>query len=238
MKATIKIGVTYTGDEEKHNNYVNWLKGSDDISIVRLSVQDNNPDIVKDLNGIVLSGGLDVHPGFYNNTIIDYPNRPALFDERRDEFEIAIFKLSQQQQLPVLGVCRGMQLVNCILGGSLSQDIGEVGNTLHRFEQRDKVHGIKILPGTLLEEITHLHTATTNSAHHQAISIAGEGLKINAFSEDGIIEGVEWTYPEGKPFFLGIQWHPERMNKSGLGESPATKNIRDRFIKECVDKVV
>jgi putative glutamine amidotransferase len=238
MEVAIKIGLTYTGTEEKHNNYVNWLKANEHITIVRLSAEDKNLDATKDMDGIVLSGGLDIHPRYYDNKVRDYANAPECFNEQRDEFEKAVFELSQQYDIPVLGVCRGMQLVNCLLGGSLTQDIGVASNSIHRFEEIDKVHGVNILPGTLLQEIINTPTTFTNSAHHQSILAPGKDLKINAISDDGIVEGIEWADPAGKPFFLGVQWHPERMFKSGLGRSPSTINIRTRFLNECAAKKI
>jgi putative glutamine amidotransferase len=238
MTPAIKIGLTYTGTEEKHNNYVNWLRVNEHITIIRLSAEDNNLEAAKEMDGIVLSGGLDIHPRYYNNEVSDYVNAPECFNEQRDEFEKAVFEISQQFHIPVLGVCRGMQLVNCLLGGSLTQDIGDASNTIHRFEEIDKVHGVNLLPGTLLQEIISEEKTATNSAHHQSIYKTGEGLKINAVSDDEIVEGIEWAEPAGKPFFLGVQWHPERMFKSGLGQSPATINIRTRFLSECTMKKV
>ena len=232
MQPAIKIGVTYTGSDEKHSNYVNWLKGNDLIEITTLSPLHTDPNTIRDFDGIVLSGGVDMHPRFYHNPITTYPNAPLHFHEKRDEFEIAVFEMTRQYQLPLLGVCRGMQLVNCALGGTLTQDIGATANTIHRFEQHDKAHGINIVKGTLLNEITGVDRTITNSAHHQCIDVLGEGLTINCGSDDGIIEGVEWTEKANKSFFLAIQWHPERMYKFHLNDLPAAKNIRDRFMKE------
>lgn len=232
MQPAIKIGVTYTGSDEKHSNYVNWLKGNDPIEIITLSPLHTELDAIKEFDGIVLSGGVDMHPKFYRNSNTSYPNAPQHFHEKRDEFEIAVFNKTQHHQLPLLAVCRGMQLVNCVLGGTLTQDIGAKGNAVHRFEEHDKAHGINIVKGTLLSEITAVDRTITNSAHHQCIDLLGEGLTINCGSDDGIIEGVEWTEKENKSFFLAIQWHPERMYKFHLSELPSAKNIRDRFMKE------
>ncbi|MEO6719499.1 MAG: gamma-glutamyl-gamma-aminobutyrate hydrolase family protein [Ferruginibacter sp.] len=233
MKRQIKIGLTYTGTAEKHNNYVTWLKTDDDISVVKLSAEDNNLDVVKEMDGIVLSGGLDIHPKYYGNNKSDYANAPECFNEQRDEFEKTVFEISQQHNIPVLGVCRGMQLVNCLLGGSLTQDIGNDSNITHRFDEIDKVHGVNLLPDTMLHQIINTDSILTNSAHHQSVNGPGKGLKINAMSDDGIVEGIERADSNSKPFFLGIQWHPERMFKSGLAQSPATINIRERFLSEC-----
>jgi len=230
IETVIKIGLTYTGTDVKHNNYVNWLKHHELVEITRLSVHDNNLDEVADLDGIVLSGGLDMHPKYYNNDVTDYPNRPFAFDEQRDAFEIAVFDASQLKRIPVLAVCRGLQLVNCALGGTLNQDVGLVGNAIHQFEVNDKVHGLNIVPGTILNDISKIERSVTNSAHHQSINLLGKGLAVNCTSDDGIIEGIEWDEQGDKAFLLGVQWHPERMFKLNLGDSPMSKNIRERFI--------
>lgn len=232
MQNKIKIGVTFTGTAEKHSNYVNWLKGNEAIEIITLSPEINDPEYIQNLHGIVLSGGVDIHPKFYNNTLTDYPNKPNHFDEIRDEFERAIFNLSQQKSIPLLGICRGMQLVNCLQGGILTQDNGIVANAIHQFETNDKVHGINITPNTLLKEILGVDRSIANSAHHQSIKKLGEGLVINCLADNGIIEGIEWQEKKNKPFFLAIQWHPERMHHFNLQTAPAAKNIRDHFIKE------
>lgn len=232
MNNTIKIGITYTGTDEKHINYADWLKGNDPIEIIALSPSHTDLKSIKEFDGIVLSGGIDMHPKYYESKVMDYPNAPSSYHEMRDEFEMEVFRLSQEYKIPVLGICRGMQLVNCLLGGDLIQDIGPSGNAIHRHELNDKAHGINIVPSTLLEEIVGQDRSVINSAHHQAIKTLGKGLEVNCTSDDNFIEGVEWSHPEDKPFFLGIQWHPERMYKLHLKESPLTRNIRDRFIEE------
>lgn len=232
MQTVIKIGVTFTGSDEKQSNYVKWLKANERVEIFHLSPLNTDLESINKFDGIVLSGGIDMHPKYYQNKEVNYPNAPRHFNEKRDQFEMAVFEKSQQNNIPLLGVCRGMQLVNCIMGGNLIQDIGPVANAIHRSGEHDKAHGINITPGSLLNEIMGVARTVANSAHHQSIDTIGNGLNINCVSDDGIIEGLEWTHTENKPFFLGIQWHPERMYKLHLGESPVAKNIRDRFIKE------
>jgi putative glutamine amidotransferase len=230
MQQIIRIGLTYTGTEEKHYNYVNWLKGDDQIEITRLSAADNNLDKVAEMDALVLSGGVDTHPKNYGSTVTHYPNAPAKYQEDRDEFEIAVFKKSQELQLPVLAICRGMQLINCVLGGDLVQDIGPEANELHRSDTTDEQHEVIILPGTLLADIAQVEKDEANSAHHQCVNTLGKGLLANALSADGITEGYEWEDKSGKAFLLGVQWHPERMYKLGLAASPLSKNIREYFM--------
>src|SRR5438105_15125407 len=128
----MNIGLTYTGSEEKHINYVNWLKQNDNINIVTLSAETKeNKGSISDCDALVLSGGIDVHPGYYNSNNFVYPNMPQQFYEKRDAFEISVFADARKRKLPVLGVCRGMQLINCILGGSLQQDLA-AKNSIHK----------------------------------------------------------------------------------------------------------
>ncbi|MFT3679331.1 MAG: aldehyde dehydrogenase family protein [Ferruginibacter sp.] len=231
MQPKLKIGLTYTGTEEKHRNYINWLKGNDNIDVIKLCAGEKNADFVKELDAVVISGGLDIHPKNYNGNAV-YPNAPGAFNESRDAFEIQIFHLARQQRIPVLGICRGLQLINCILGGDLKQDLGETGNAIHRNEGIDKKHAASILPGTLLNVIANTEQAEINSAHHQCVNKLADGLKVNAVSADGVIEGYEWAEKDDKPFFLCVQWHPERMYQLQLQSSPLSKNIRDYFITE------
>ncbi len=233
----MKIGLTYTGDKEKHQNYIYWLKGNNDISIITLSAEENNGELVNECDGLVLSGGIDIYPAYYKSSKTDYPNRPSQFQQQRDEFEIAAFNTAQEKNIPVLGVCRGLQLINCIYGGTLKQDLGKAPNSTHKAEvvnqvQKDKAHGISIETNTLLHDLVNSNRQVVNSAHHQAVQRLGKGLKINCYSDDGLIEGFERADTNGKPFLLAIQWHPERMYQFNLQESPVTKAIRDHFIEE------
>ena len=230
----IKIGITYTGTEEKQFNYINWLSKNAGVDIVTLSPETSAPETIKLLDGIVLTGGVDIHPQNYNCSITAYPNAPDKFNELRDNFEREVFALSQANKIPLLAVCRGMQLVNCILGGSLVQDIGSTANIVHQFNKQDKAHGITIVAGSLLQEITGVQRTIANSAHHQAIERVGNDLQINCVADDGIIEGIEWVNKNDRSFLLGIQWHPERMYIFSLSESPVSKNISTAFISEII----
>lgn len=227
----MKIGITYTGTDEKQLNYINWLSAFEGVEIITISAENTDSEIIKLLDGIVLTGGVDIHPKNYNSTITAYPNTPENFNELRDEFEREVFNISQVNKIPLLAVCRGMQLVNCILGGSLVQDIGTVASAVHQFNKQDKAHGINIVADSLLHSITGAERTIVNSAHHQAINILGNNLKINAVADDGIIEGIEWADKASHSFLLGIQWHPERMYKFNQSESAVSKNISAAFIK-------
>jgi putative glutamine amidotransferase len=222
----MKIALTYTGSEKKHLNYVNWLKGNNSIEIVELSADKNNLNDLSDCDGLVLSGGVDIHPKYYNSTELNYSGADD-FNVERDQFEMDAFNLAQENKLPVLGICRGMQFINCILGGTLNQDLGEL-NSNHKGSP-DKKHFVKISSGSLLYQIAKTENAEVNSAHHQAIDKLGKGLKVNCIAPDKTVEGIE-RVDEGS-FILAVQWHPERMFNFQLEGTSMSKGIREYFIQ-------
>lgn len=223
--------MTNTGDTEKHGYYVQWLRQQDDIEIIRLDTTDKNAHLLSQCDGLVLSGGVDIHPSIYRGNET-YPHAPKSWYRERDEFETALFKKARDREMPVLAICRGLQLVNVVLGGTLVQDLGDAGDKIHEAVYEDKRHSIRIEQNTLLHELVSGDGADINSAHHQAIDQLGRGLQPNARAADGTIEGIEWSNKAGKPFLLGVQWHPERMFMLGLGETPVSRGIRNRFIEE------
>ncbi|MEO8582657.1 MAG: gamma-glutamyl-gamma-aminobutyrate hydrolase family protein [Flavitalea sp.] len=228
----MKIGLTFTGNDEKHNNYVTWLRGDDDIEIIKLSAENRNDEMVRNIDALVLSGGIDSHPRFYNGNI-EYPGKPENgWNELRDEYELSLLENALNRSIPVLGICRGLQLINIYKGGTLFQDLLEKEIGHRTINTKDQQHTIKIQENTLLSEITGITSDVVNSAHHQSIKTMGEDLMENCRSADNVIEGIEWKDKSNKPFMLAVQWHPERMKNLGLGNSPLSKNIRECFIKE------
>lgn len=233
----MKIGLTRTRRLEKHQFYLDWLKANEEIEILTLSVDENNLEEINNCDALVLSGGVDVHPKFYDSDTV-YPGAPKEFNEKRDEFEIAAFQSAEKNNIPILGICRGMQLINVIHKGTLIQSLGMHDlNKVHKGSP-DKSHPVNIEPGTILYDIVDSKQTEVNSAHHQAIDKLGEGLLINARSDEGIAEGIERKDKYQKPFLLAIQWHPERMFRFQLENSPASKAIRERFIEEIKKSIV
>lgn len=224
---TLTIGITDT--ESRFSNYPLWIKGDDiDITVIKLS-NENSADLKK-CDGIILSGGLDTHPGYYNNKRVDYPLAPNEFNRTRDEFELDVFKYACEKNIPVLAVCRGMQLVNIALGGDLIQDIEEHGKLDHRRHgDIDGMHEIRVIKDSLLYEITGAESGSINSAHHQAVGRIANDLIVTAFSPDGIAEGAEWKDKNKKQFLLCVQWHPERLAQQQK-DNPFTHSIRKHFL--------
>lgn len=228
----MKIGLTYTGSNEKHQNYVRWLQADEDIELVKLSAEDDNLEELEDCDALVLSGGVDIHPKFYGNTKTDYVGAPDAFNEARDLFEISAYKIALDSNMPVLGICRGMQLINIIHGGTLIQDHGVDDISKNHVGNPDKCHALSIEPNSFLYEIIGEENVMVNSAHHQALDKLGAGLVVNASSGEAVAEGIELADPLKNPFMLAVQWHPERMFQFNLENTPASKAIRDRFIAE------
>lgn len=169
--------------------------------------------LVAAVDGLLLHGGVDLAPESYGET----PLRPEWSgDPVRDQFEIELVKQALAIQQPILGICRGHQLLNVALGGSLYQDIQTqvTGSLMHRSAQLyDKVsHDVEILPNTLLSQLyANQMQGKINSVHHQAIKTLAPGFAIEAISPlDDIIEAIRITTgPYADQFVLGIQWHPE-----------------------------
>jgi putative glutamine amidotransferase len=239
----MKIGLTYTGGPVKHANYVTWIRGvrnnevSRDIEVIKLSAGDDNFEDIRNCGGLVLSGGVDIHPSLYGGSDA-YAKAPSGgWKKDRDLFEQSVLEYALGRGVPVLGICRGMQLINVMLGGTLIQDLGEAGDERHESimvndKQQDKQHGVRVAGGTLLHEIAGKEKGVANSAHHQAIDRLGEGLTVNCRADDGTIEGIEWGDPAGKPFLLGVQWHPERMFTNRFPDTCLYGQIRERLFDE------
>jgi putative glutamine amidotransferase len=214
----------------KYDNYLRWITGSGDVKVIRLGYDENNFEQIKQCHAIVLSGGEDVHPKYYNKPELVKDYKLDDLDEARDEFEWKILDHVQKNELPLLGVCRGLQLANVYFGGTLVPDILSSGKPDHtKFPSgQDRYHNVKISDYSFLKEIADVESGEVNSAHHQCADIVGKGLMVNALSDDDVIEGLELKDCKNKPFFLLVQWHPERMTDPN---SPLTKNIRNKFIE-------
>ena len=234
MEKKIKIGITQCNPETTFNNYVNWIKSVDEsIEVVALSYEKDNFEEAEECDGILMSGGVDVYPTSYNNQRTSYPPQleKTVFDEKRDKFEFSIFEMATNESIPVLAICRGMQLVNVALEGDLIQDLEEVGKNNHRkMDKIDGLHTISVVSNSLLHEICQTTSGNINSAHHQAIGKLSEELIVSAVSPDGVVEAVELKNKDEGPWLLCVQWHPERMNDKE--ENPFSRNIKTAFLEE------
>jgi putative glutamine amidotransferase len=218
MKDTIVIGITFS--TTRFEFYPRWVIGNDrQIRIVLLAAHLSNAALLDDCDAVVLTGGTDIHPSLYNSERLDYPHAPKDgWDDARDYFEQAIFEQALIKKIPVLAICRGLQLVNASLGGTLLADLEESGKTNHRrMADADGEHWVQITPGSQLAEIAHTQQAMINSAHHQAVDRVADDLMITGISPDQVIEALEWKEPSKHASLLAVQWHPERVEQADAG---------------------
>ena len=223
MKSSITIGIT---DCDKFDNYKNWLETEPNVKVIHLSADKNNLDDMNLCDGIILSGGEDVHPKYYNK--LEYL-QDCHVNDARDAFEWRVLEQVQKERLPLLGICRGLQITNVFFGGTLIPDIPKSGKPDHsKFPDKDRYHPIIVNEGSLLAKATESVKGEINSSHHQCADAIGQGLIANSFSEDGIVEGIERVKSEGFPYLLLVQWHPERMTDP---KSAFSKNIKKSFLE-------
>lgn len=211
ISATLEVASSGDYDELSHmipRAYVDAVHRAGGVALL-LPAADRSPDDVVELvDGLLLAGGADIDPASYGAQ--PHPLTQGMVPER-DAFEIALAKTAIEENLPTVGVCRGMQLINVARGGTLLQDIPEThGHDGHRpslgtFAGAD--HDVRIAPGTLAARVIGSEVHTIKSHHHQGVDRVGAGLQVSAWSErDELPEALEMP---GRRFVLGVQWHPE-----------------------------
>ena len=180
------------------------------------------------LDGLLLSGGTDLEPGYYGERPISGlgPTIPE-----RDAFEMALLKLALRRGIPVFGICRGMQVLNVALGGTLYQDLPSQlgGDALQHCREALKwqpVHEVRVRRSSWLGGVTGGRPVRVNSYHHQGIKNLGRGLRASAVSPDRVIEAVEW-HDLSERWLVGVQWHPEGMRDT----SPEHRHLFESHVR-------
>ena len=179
------------------------------------------------IDGLLLSGGGDIDPSFFNEEPI-----PALgsIDPNRDSVEMSLSEAALEQDLPVLAICRGIQVLNVAAGGTLYQDISQHPKEILKHRQSapgwHASHTIQIEPGSLMYGMFDKQTGRVNSFHHQSVRDTADGFYVSARSIDGIIEAIE---SQKHRFMLGVQFHPEMM----FQHHPEAANIFAAFVEAC-----
>jgi putative glutamine amidotransferase len=195
----MRVAVT-SGSKAKIDPYL--------VALEEVGIQaERNPDSLDSLDGLLLTGGSDINPARYGQSNAGSDE----VDDVRDELEIRLLREALAVHRPVLGICRGLQLLNVACGGTLVQHLGS--SEVHR--QRPQgveagkhpgAHRVWVAPETRLAGIMGAGGCDVNSRHHQAIENLGQGLIVSAIAEDGVIEAVEMP---GAAFAVAVQWHPE-----------------------------
>lgn len=191
--------------------YVNATRAAGLTPIVVPPVEPSELEpILEVVSGVILTGGEDVDP-------VHYQTRPSprTFEPHRprDVCELALARAARDRRMPTLAICRGIQLVNVALGGTLVQDIPTERPSDIDHDQSaaraDRLHDVEISAGSRLAAAVGATRISVNSSHHQAVDRAADGLAVTAHAPDGIIEGVEWNRDGW--WMLGVQWHPEEL---------------------------
>ncbi len=238
------IGITYGTIQTRllkygidiNKDYIHAMQAHR-ANVIRIFVSDSNQDIIKKLqkiSGLLIPGGFDIHPSRYGEAEYKYLES---VDKKLDELEFFVLAYAQKHKMPVLGICRGCQMLNVLYGGSLYQDIPTQFKSDKKVIHRKSLnlyvythampcyHEINIFKNSRLRTIMENDTISVNSYHHQAVKKLALGFIINARSLDGSVEGIEHT---GETFIVGTQFHPEMMRQ----ENPLFDNLFKEFVKE------
>ncbi len=193
-----------------------------------VSAEDDLEAVVAACDGLLLPGGADIDPGLYGQSPTPACGQPSA---ARDALEFPLLKAFLDADKPVFGICRGAQVLNVALGGTMHQDIKQVQEVNHAdfFSRARSAHGISVHAGTRLSQVLGNGAHRVNSIHHQAMDTIGEGLIVSAVSEDGFAEALE--LPRSR-FCLGVQWHPEHM----APKNPAQQALFQAFVDACRER--
>ncbi len=196
-----------------------WQLGRHNVDARRLNAAAGYPE--GEFSGFVIGGGNDIDPAIYGGDVSTSPS----VDPVRDEFELAVLELADRTAVPVLGICRGAQLLNVSRGGKLYGDIRD--RRVHTSNRGTLLprKQVSIEPGSVLADFIGGGTTRVNSLHHQAISETGRGLTVSARDRDDIVQGIESV---SGPLRLGVQWHPEY-----LPQRADQRRLFARFVAAC-----
>lgn len=228
---TIALSKGYPYDN--YQFYHKWVANGDSTAqVIELYNRpfDEALSKLEECQALIITGGPDVYPGKYGKE--SDTARCGTFDFKRDSLEFALIKKALELEMPIFGICRGEQILNVAMGGSLIIDIPTDHDTLIKHNTPDWklcFHDVYIEPGTKIAWVTNVISGNVSSSHHQAIDQIADVFKVVARSTNGIVEAIEWKEPENKSFLMAVQWHPEMMNY----EEPLSKGLIDLLIYEA-----
>lgn len=212
-KILISTGMLYAEDDKWNTlvpiAYSEAIKRVGGVPVIVPNIADDDliDSYVEMCDGFLFTGGVDINPMIYNEEMILETKK---YSFERDEFELKLLEKIRDINKPILGICRGMQLINSVYGGSLYQDLKTAGfNLNHNNPQniKDGTHSIAIEKDSILFDIFG-EKEIVNSYHHQAVKDVAEGFRVTSRAKDGIVESMEWT---GERYIHLVQFHPEMM---------------------------
>lgn len=213
MNARLRVALVRL---ERSDDYIGALEsaGAEVVLLDPLADRDDTEDRLAGVQGVCLPGGWDVDPAHYGE--LSHPT-VQVAEAARDALELELARSAVQQDVPLLAICRGMQILNVALGGTLVQDIPDQwpGSNAHAVSHAStaQAHAIDVLIGSRLHQaVTAGMARQVNSRHHQAVRTPGRGLRVTASAPDGVVEGIE--LPDAA-FCVGVQWHPENYWRTG-----------------------
>ncbi len=227
------IGITSDFDYKTHKtwvreHYIQAVLAAGGLPFILPSLKPEAATaVIGQLRGLLLTGGGDIDP-----FLLGEEPSPHLeeVDPVRDSFELALAREAIKANLPLLGICRGAQILAVAAGGRLAQHLDEAcPGRIQHFQRRAPwfaSHSVQIEEATLLNKLTGKRTLEVNSLHHQAVSVVPHGFKVAAYAPDGVVEALESNTAS---FILGLQWHPEALVES----CPDSRNIFSSFIRAC-----
>ena len=205
------IGITTYGRDDANKvslpaEYSDAVRRAGGIPLLIPPGEEQWTDLLPHLDGIILAGGGDMDPALYAG---NHHETIYMIDPERDNSELTLTNQVIEKGLPTLGICRGMQVINVALGGTLIEHLpDEVGEDVaHRMPPREPtIHGVDVMPGSKLADILQSQRIESASWHHQAVRSVAEPLAVTAHAPDGIVEAAE--LPD-HPWLVAVQWHPE-----------------------------
>ncbi len=207
--------------------YVDAVRRAGGIPILLPSGENNWAAIIHMVDAVIVIGGGDLHPDYYGGNH-EHPELGRI-DRERDESEISLLTLLiTKKQLPTLCICRGMQIANVVLGGTLHEDILDImAEDIHRGADKGwTMQPVKVDAASLLAKTMGTTAVSPASGHHQAVKDLGEGLQVTAVAPDGIIEALELP---AHPWFVCVQWHPE----VSAADDPTQQRLFDTLVQRA-----
>ena len=233
-KPIIGLTSSYVKNEAKDqiflpHNYFEAIRhfGGIPLLIPVCTTEEEMEYLLSQCDGVLLTGGNDIDPTLYGETVL---NDTVEIAWERDRDETRLLKLATARNLPIFGICRGIQIMNVYFGGTLYQDIPAQMETqvAHRMEKpyHRTCHDCLVQSGTAMHELFGQDVVAVNSHHHQAIKDVAPGFEIMGRSEDGIVEAIA---DPNRNFCWGVQWHPERI----WDIEPSSAKLFEAFIRAC-----